>query len=113
MWTIEQIYKNLDGRCAGYVTGEDGLRGTLWKNNIQFAFQFSYGGGWEHLSVSTQKRTPTWEEMCWFKDTFWKPDECCVQYHPAAHDYINDHKNCLHIFRPIGQEFPMPPKCFV
>jgi hypothetical protein len=113
MWTIEQIHKNLDGRCAGYETGVDGLRGTLWKNNIQFGFVFSYGGGWEHLSVSTRKRTPAWEEMCWFKDIFWRPDECCVQYHPPGSSYVNNHEHCLHIWRPIGIEIPTPPRCFV
>lgn len=27
----------------------------------------SWGGGWEHVSVSLARRCPTWEEMCIIK----------------------------------------------
>ena len=40
----------------------------------------SWGGGWEHVSVSLARRCPTWEEMCMIKDLF-------VEYHPPrSHD---------------------------
>ena len=113
MWTIEQIYKNLEGRGARYEKGIDGLSGALVKYNIQYSFIFSYGGGWEHLSVSTKKRTPTWEEMCFFKDMFWPDTQCCIQYHPAKSEYVNRHPYCLHIWNPIEVELPTPPMVFV
>jgi hypothetical protein len=30
-------------------------------------------GGWDHVSVSLGKRTPTWDEMCWVKNLFFDP----------------------------------------
>lgn len=30
-------------------------------------------------------------------------------YHPPASQYIDVHKHCLHLWRPIGIEIPMPP----
>jgi len=48
--------------------------------------------------------------MCWVKSLFWGPDEWVVQFHPAEADYVNRHPNCLHLFRPVGVSFPVPPK---
>lgn len=77
----------------------------------------SNGGGWEHVSVIPcnlkRKTCPTWEEMCQIKDLFFEEDECVVEYHPPKADYVNDHPYCLHLWRPIGQEVPRPPKIFV
>lgn len=77
----------------------------------------SNGGGWEHVSISPgsdrRKSCPTWDEMCAIKDMFFRPDECVVQYHPAATDYINLHPYCLHLWRPVEGTFPTPPKEFV
>ena len=75
----------------------------------------SNGGGWEHVSVSmkSQKRCPTWEEMCRIKEIFFAPEECVVEYHPAKNDYVNRHEYCLHLWRPVGGGFPRPPKLFV
>jgi hypothetical protein len=64
---------------------------------------------WEHVSVSREDRCPTWEEMCWVKDLFWRPVECVIQLHVPAADHINFHPHCLHMWRPIGIDLPMPP----
>ena len=93
--------------------GKDGFGGTVfpieYKNgkvkivkDIDKAlhFMFSWGCGFEHLSVSTPIQCPTWEQMCKMKDIFWRDDEVCMQY-------------CLHIWRPINQEIPMPPSIMV
>lgn len=71
--------------------------------------------GWEHVSVSVhrQKRTPTWEEMCFVKDLFWQEDECVIQYHPPRDDYVNCHPYVLHLWRPIAATFPRPPHTMV
>jgi hypothetical protein len=69
--------------------------------------------GWEHVSVSNPARCPTWEEMCWIKAQFWGPDDCVVQYHPPASEYVNDHPYCLHLWRPTEGALPMPPSWMV
>lgn len=63
----------------------------------------SDGGGWDHVSVSLATRCPTWEEMCWVKRLFFEPDEVVMQLHPAETDYVNNHKFCLHLWRPQSQ----------
>lgn len=73
----------------------------------------SWGGGWEHVSVSLKNRCPTWDEMCMVKEIFWKDDEVVVQFHPAKSEYVNIHPYCLHMWRKIGSEFETPPKAFV
>jgi hypothetical protein len=67
------------------------------------------GSGWEHVSVSTKRRTPNWREMAFVKDLFWKDDECVVQYHPPKSKHVNIHPYCLHLWRCVGEPFPMPP----
>lgn len=68
----------------------------------------SDGLGWEHVSVSLYNRPPTWEEMCRIKDMFWDEEDMVIQYHPAKSQYVNNHPNCLHLWRPIGQNVPFP-----
>lgn len=79
----------------------------------QLHFIFSWGCGFEHLSVSTPTRTPTWDEMCIMKDIFGRDDEECMQLHPKKENYIDNMKYCLHIWRPINQAIPMPPNIMV
>lgn len=71
----------------------------------------SDGEGWEHVSVTTfeGRRTPTWAEMCRVKELFWEDTDAVVQYHPPADVYVNTHPFCLHLWRPIGVEIPVPP----
>ena len=79
----------------------------------------SDGGGWEHVSVHAyrrmvavsspaQSRTPSWKEMCYVKRLFWDAEDECVQFHPRESEYVNRHPNVLHLWRPIGVEFPRP-----
>lgn len=67
------------------------------------------GPPYEHVSVSTPDRCPTWEEMCWVKDLFWEPEEVVIQYHPAKSEYVSFHQFCLHLWRPVGVDLPRPP----
>lgn len=69
--------------------------------------------GWEHVSVSTRKRPPNWQEMCFVKELFWSDDECVVQFHPPKKDYVNCHPYCLHLWRNINKPFETPPTIFV
>lgn len=98
--------------------GKDGIGGVIYDKNtrVKLNFILSWGAGWEHCSVSITdryKRTPSWEQMCFIKNSFWNEDECCVEYHPAKKDYVNNHEYCLHIWKPIEQELPTPPSIMV
>lgn len=77
----------------------------------------SDGLDWEHVSVviidGKRSRTPTWEEMCRVKDWFWDPEDCVMQLHPPKSDYVNNHPNCLHLWRPSEVDIPRPPKHMV
>lgn len=64
--------------------------------------QASDGMGWEHVSVSTYDRCPTWEEMHHIKRLFWSDDDVVVQIHPPAREYVNNHPYCLHMWRKAG-----------
>lgn len=64
---------------------------------------------WEHVSVSLEDRTPTWEELEFVRSLFWKDDETVIQLHVPKNDHINFHPYCLHLWRPIGVEIPLPP----
>lgn len=92
----------------------DGISGILHMAGLRkCTFIMSFGGGWEHVSVCPRNRKPDWDEMCKVKDIFWSPDECVVQYHPAESNYVNLMENCLHLWRPIEEQMPVPPTLYV
>lgn len=96
--------------------GIDGGMGEIYQAGNRFcSVIWSYGGGWEHVSIAPYKRshTPTWEEMCRVKDMFFHDDEVVVQYHPAKSDYVNNVTNCLHLWRSTDKEMPTPPTIMV
>lgn len=76
-------------------------------------------GDWEHVSVSVRTkshrnpkwvtRTPSWDEMCYAKDQFWSDEECVIQFHPPASEYINDHVNVLHMWKNKNEIHRTPP----
>ena len=65
---------------------------------------------WEHVSVSTAIRIPTWDEMCFIKRQFWDRDDVVIQFHPPESEYVNCHPFTLHLWRPVGIELPRPPR---
>lgn len=70
----------------------------------------SDGLGWDHVSVSTEGRIPTWTEMEWIRRMFFKPTCCVVQFHPPLKEYINNHHNVLHLWHKQGIEYELPPR---
>lgn len=91
------------------------------RKNVAFCI-VSDGAGWEHVSVHIRfpnkhgtmlNRTPSWSEMCQIKAIFWSDSECVMQLHPPEEDYVNNHPNCLHLWKPVGQEIPRPEKWLV
>lgn len=85
--------------------------GTGWKESEL------NGPPWEHVSVhgfnGKKTFTPSWEEMCKVKDIFWDGEDIVIQFHPKKSEYVNNHPNTLHMWRPIGIEFIVPPKITV
>ena len=69
--------------------------------------------GWEHVSVSIAGRPPNWQEMSWVKDQFWQDSETVLQFHPKKSEYVNCHPNCLHLWRNVGLDHPLPPSILV
>ena len=95
--------------------GDDGFNG-IYVDPVErknYFFVFSWGQGWEHLSVSQRNKTPSWDIMCRIKNVFWGEDEVCVEYHPKKEDYVNLHPHCLHIWKEVGKDFPTPPSILV
>ena len=76
--------------------------------------QASNGLGWEHCSVTVNRSmTPNWEIMCKVKEVFWDDEDCVIQYHPPKSQYINMHEYCLHLWKPIALEIPVPDPILV
>lgn len=69
--------------------------------------------GWEHVSVSRPDRCPTWEEMCAIKALFWDDEDSVMQLHPPRSQWVNNHRYCLHLWRPVAEPIPMPPSWMV
>jgi len=47
--------------------------------------------------------------MCFIKSNFWDVDDTVIQYHPKQSEYVSFHDYCLHLWRPINKDFPVPP----
>lgn len=73
----------------------------------------SAGEGWDHVSVSRKNRCPNWTELEHVKRLFFLPDETAVQFHVPSADHVNNHPNCLHLWRCRDQPFPRPPSLLV
>lgn len=106
------IYNSTDdeGNNGAFVLPKQGS-----KVGFYFFIIASSGMDWEHVSVSIipQMRCPTWEEMCYIKSFFWEDEEAVMQLHPPKSEWVNNHPYCLHLWRPILKEIPLPPKGMV
>lgn len=68
---------------------------------------------WEHVSVhgvdpDGNEYTPSWDEMCFIKDLFFHEEEVAIQIHPKRSQYVNAHKNTLHLWRDLKGAFELP-----
>lgn len=71
------------------------------------------GDGWDHVSVSTSYRCPTYEELKYIKGIFWDPEETVVQFFPRTDKHVNFHPFCLHLWRRHGLDYPLPPAEYI
>ena len=84
------------------------------REGVLFHCIASDGAGWEHVSVTlNKKRCPTWQEMCLVKDMFWDSEDVVIQYHAAKSEHVNNHNYCLHLWRPIDKKIECPPSILV
>jgi hypothetical protein len=119
MFHVPERYRVLTGRM-----GSD----ARYQNNGAFRLHSSVPGreliiiasdgeGWEHVSVHAERgesqQTPYWEEMCFIKDLFWDEEDVVMQLHPKKSEYVNNHANTLHLWRPTGATIPTPPAILV
>ena len=67
---------------------------------------------WEHVSVSLKNRLPTWQELKFIKMLWFliRAEQVRKQFFPPQSEYINVHKNCLHLWRPINVDLPWRKK---
>lgn len=96
-----------EGRIGGPARAPYGMC-VLRRGSAQLRVIFSDGSGWDHVSVSLATRCPTWEEMCFVKDTFFDVEEAVMQVHPPKSDYVNNHRFCLHLWKPHFDSIPLP-----
>ena len=108
--SLEHIERHL---MAGGQKSDDGGAWRLPHKGVDLAVIASWGGGWDHVSVSLQNRCPVWDEMNHIKDVFFDEHECVMQLHPPKNEWINNHPNCLHLWRPHGTFIPTPPQDMV
>jgi hypothetical protein len=102
--------------ASSKADGNNGVFIIPIENNYYFQVIVSDGLGWEHVSVcvihamnESKGRIPTWNEMCKIKQLFWDKEDTVIQYHPAESEYVNNHPNVLHLWRPVDQQIPTPP----
>lgn len=98
-----QKYNKLDGCYLMQMNRIDGNMRIIAGSDPQ----------WEHVSASFERRCPTWNEMSMLKSLFWDDDECVLQYHPPRTQYVNIHPFTLHLWKPVGFKFPIPPMHYV
>lgn len=71
------------------------------------------GAGWDHVSVSTPRRCPNWQELEKVKRLFFQDSETAMQLHVPPAEHINNHPYCLHLWRPRYVDIPRPPAYMV
>lgn len=115
MKTVDEILKSGRIYSNSLVYSADGIKGCICIERVDMSFIASWGGGWDHVSVSplNRKTIPTWDMMCKVKDIFFKPEEAVIQIHPPKDEYVNNMPNCLHLWRANDKDMVLPPSFMV
>ena len=113
MKTLEELKET--PRLVIERTGDDGGFGYITFMKYTASVVWSFGGGWEHVSVAplNSRITPSWDDMCKVKDMFWHGYEAVIQIHPPKSEYVNNLPNCLHLWKPRDEVLPLPPSFMV
>ena len=105
-----RVRKGRYGSNASY--GNNGFFIIKYKK-VELMVMVSDQEGWDHVSVSTEHRIPSWNEMNFIKDLFFEDHETVVQFHPKKTEYVNTNPHVLHLWRKQGREYELPPNIFV
>ena len=60
------------------------------------------GYPWLHVSFSRSDRIPSYQDMAFVRDRFFRPEDLVVQVFPPREEHYNHHPNCLHLWSRIG-----------
>lgn len=104
-------YREHEAELAFYGCHGDNTCGMFTINGLHIIA--AAGDGWDHVSVSLTRRTPSWGEMARVNRLFFEDNELTWQYHMPVADHINCHPHTLHIWRKHDFTMPTPPKEFV
>ena len=106
-----------DTAFAGYFlipSATERLKGSTRRVTLKCIASAAYEDlTWDHVSISTASRCPTWDEMEQIKRLFFEDSETAMQLHVPPADHINNHPYCLHLWRPTHMEIPRPPPIMV
>lgn len=113
MRTKEAILENKSLRNISFT--DDGGHGDIHIGGWDGSVVFSWGAGWEHVSVHpyVKRIMPSWDDMCKLKDIFFEDSEAVIQIHPPKDQYVSNLNNCLHLWRCSMKEMVLPPSCLV
>jgi len=56
------------------------------------------GEKWLHVSISHQKRMPTYDEMVYLKRHWFGNEATALEIHPPRSEHVNLHKFCRHLW---------------
>jgi hypothetical protein len=104
---VTKYYGNIGDGTEGAFIIPSPIDGT------QLVVIASTGGGWDHVSVSRERRIPNQREMDHIFRLFFAADETAVQFFVPASDHVNNMPNCLHLWRCQEEAFPRPPQIMV
>ncbi len=110
---LNKYRKNIYGTLGDNYNGVFVMTLKISQRTEKYSIIASRDKEWEHVSISCKNRCPNWEEMHHFKEMFFHDDECVMQLHPKKEDYVNNHPYCLHLWRPVQDVIPIPPKILV
>jgi len=116
MFHVPNLYRFRKQNHPYTSEDSDGNNGAFFvpTTNCMTVFAIASDGyGWEHVSVSLKNRCPNWIEMSEVKDLFWDQEDAVFQFHPPKSLYVNQHPHCLHLWRPIGINIPIPDPALV
>ena len=84
--------------CAESTDG--GMAKVLLTNNETVHVFFSWGAGWDRVSVSHIHHCPTKDEMCEVKGLFFRDGECVMEYHTVDEDHDPAYPRSVQLWRP-------------
>ena len=120
MFHVPEKYRLVTGRMASNASfGNNGafVIPSPISERRRLVIIASDGMEWEHVSIHCERGneliTPFWDEMCFVKDLFWDGEDVVMQLHPKKSEYVNNHPNTLHLWRPIATEIPTPHSIMV